>query len=63
MCLSVGLYGESCTDAGCNSCYSKYVKAHCDGDDFVLVDSTHPLTGAELDYKDLGQRGRLHICR
>lgn len=26
MCLSVGLYGESCTDAGCNSCYSKYVK-------------------------------------
>lgn len=37
--------------------YSDVLKQKCDGDDFVLVDLTHPLTGVELDYKDLGQRG------
>lgn len=37
--------------------YSDVIKQHCDIDDYVLVDKTHPQNGVEFNYKILGQRG------
>lgn len=72
MCLSVGLYGESCTDAGCNSCYSKYVKQYVlkkseldlfgidDEPLFVakgIVEKNSPNEyGSVINYKELAKR-------
>lgn len=37
---------------------SEYVKAHCDEEDYILVDKNSPLKyGSVINYKDLGQRG------
>lgn len=37
--------------------YSDVLKQQCDKDDYFICDKTHPLTGVEFDYKELGQRG------
>ena len=37
--------------------YSKYLKRHCDEDDYILYDKTQTQIGLEFNYKELGQRG------
>lgn len=45
------------TNLGYQKAYSDVLKQQCDEDDYVLCDKTHPLTGVEFNYKELGQRG------
>ena len=43
------------TNLGYQKAYSDVLKQQCDEDDYVLCDKTHPLTGVEFNYKELGQ--------
>ena len=45
------------TNLGYQKAYSDVLKQQCDEDDYILCDKTHPLTGVEFNYKELGQRG------
>lgn len=42
---------------GYDKAYSDVIKQHCDAEDYILFDKTHPQNGVEMDYKELGQRG------
>ena len=42
---------------GYDKSYSDVIKQHCDAEDYILFDKTHPRNGVEMDYKELGQRG------